>query len=114
MKVLYFLLVTVILISVSVEREAGEDVSITDNSRGTEVKERIIKVQSTIKLLLSVTFTQSEHCTVLFVFNIDLFPQIGGVTLSQEIARDYMFNIVNLLLNYLGVLLTSLLVQIIF
>ena len=50
----------------------------------------------------------------LFVFNSDLFPQIGGVTLSQEIARDYVFNIVNLLLNYIGVLVTSLLVQIIF
>ena len=54
MKVLYFLLVTVILISVSAEGERDgegegegeeEDVSITDNSRGTEVKERIIKGQ---------------------------------------------------------------------
>ena len=45
MKVLYFLLVTLILISLSVEREADGDVSIEDNSRGTEVKERIIKVQ---------------------------------------------------------------------
>ena len=46
MKVLYFLLVTVILISVSAEGEReGEDVSIKDNSRGTEVKERIIKGQ---------------------------------------------------------------------
>ena len=45
MKVLYFLLVTLILISLSVEREAGNDVSIKDNSRGTEVKERIIKVE---------------------------------------------------------------------
>ena len=42
MKVLYFLLVTVILISVSAQ---GEDVSIKDNSGGTEVKERIIKGQ---------------------------------------------------------------------
>ena len=49
----------------------------------------------------------------LFISIIDLLPQIGGVTLSQEIARDYVFNIVNLLLNYLGVLFTSLLVQII-
>ena len=64
MKVLYFLLVTVILISVSAQ---GEDVSIKDNSGGTEVKERIIKVQSTIKLLLSVTFIQSEHCTALCI-----------------------------------------------
>ena len=46
MKVLYLLLVTVILISVSAEEEReGEDVSIKDNSRGTEVKERIIKGQ---------------------------------------------------------------------
>ena len=45
MKVLCFLLVTVILISLSVESAVGEDVSIKDNSRGTEVKERIIKVE---------------------------------------------------------------------
>ena len=48
MKVLYFLLATGILLSVSAEGERdgggeGEDVSIKDNSRGTEVKERIIK-----------------------------------------------------------------------
>ena len=46
MKVLYFLLATGILLSVSAEGErdgGGEDVSIKDNSRGTEVKERIIK-----------------------------------------------------------------------
>ena len=48
------------------------------------------------------------------IYFIEPVIKIGGVVLSEEIARDYMFNIVNLIFNYLGVMVTYLLVQVIF
>lgn len=103
---LSLLLVTMVLISVS--GGEGEDA-------GDQAEDRTVQgqVQNNFKKYFSI-MSQARQVRVRQTLLIEPVNQIGGLLLSQEIARDYAFNIVNLLFNYLGVLFTHILVQIIF